>query len=108
VERIVKELAKIAFSDVRHALDWECERDRAGVNSVRHAQGQLRGRRRQCRGRLRGVADQAGHPLQVDKLQALEKLGKHLGMFKDDAENVSVAMRIVYDAKAFGAVPSGN
>jgi hypothetical protein len=42
-----------------------------------------------------------------DKLQALEKLGKHLGMFKDAVEHTG-AMRIVYDAKAFGVVPNGD
>ena len=86
VERIVAELAKIAFSDIRKALDWGMTNDAEG-NAKQFVT---------LKESKDGDDDTAASVSEVwqtnqgirfkfhDKPQALEKLGKHLGMYKDE------------------------
>jgi phage terminase small subunit len=92
IDRIVAELAKIAFSDIRNALDWGMAggsdgqpvqivtpKDSKGVDDDTSA---IISEVRQTNQGIRFKFH--------DKLQALEKLGRHLGMFKNDAGNTSI------------------
>jgi phage terminase small subunit len=89
-DRVLEELAKVGFSDIRKALtptgglvstqDWEDEFAGA-ISSLEVVQ------------RPSGEYDDDGKPIYEnvhkfrmwDKMSALEKMGKHLGMFKEDA-----------------------
>jgi phage terminase small subunit len=91
-DMVVKELARIGFSDLRNVLtskgalidiqDWDDD-TAAAISSVEVVTTH------------KGDADENGqkipeyvHKLKVwDKNSALEKLGKHLGMFKDRVEH---------------------
>lgn len=90
-ERILEELAKIGFSDIRKAFTEsggikrpeEWDEDFAGaMSSVKVITRQSGERDEDDRPILENV-----HEFKAwDKLAALEKLGKHLGMFKDKLE----------------------
>lgn len=89
-DRVLAELAKVGFSDIRNVVtgggslisiqDWDDE-TAGSIASVEVVQ------------RPSGEYDDDGKPIMEnvhkmrmwDKLNALEKLGKHLGMFKDDS-----------------------
>lgn len=77
VERVVRELAKVAFGDLRSVVEWGPD----GVSAVDS----------------NGITDddaaavaevsQAQHGMKIkryDKVKALELLGKHVGAFKED------------------------
>ena len=88
VERVLEELAKIAFSDIRKALDWGMKHGEDGtpVQYVTLKESQ-------------DVDDDTAATVSevwqtnqgirfkfYDKSQALDKLGRHLGLFKDDTK----------------------
>ncbi|MEE1439256.1 MAG: terminase small subunit [Christensenellales bacterium] len=89
-ERVVRELARIAFVDPTQAIDFECAGlredakadDRAALMSVRVKSGD----------------DFTEREVRLyDKVRALELLGKHLGMFTEKVELSGERVRIVDD-----------
>lgn len=96
-DRIIKELAKIAFADIRKAYDTngnlkqiqDLEDDIAGaivgVESFEEYEG--RGEDREYIGDTKKVK-------MADKIRAAELLGKHLGMFNDVNLNMKNAMQV--------------
>lgn len=92
-DRVLKELARIGFSDIRRLFEWDEERacfipsrdltaDEAAAISeiqsetVTHREKETGDTETTVKLKLKTY----------DKLSALEKLGKHLGLFKDQLE----------------------
>lgn len=80
IERVINELARIGFADIRQIVDWGpggvTVKD-SGTISVDAAAA------------VAEVGKTAGGHLRIklhDKVGALEKLGKHLGMFREKVE----------------------
>jgi phage terminase small subunit len=119
IERVVTELAKIGFADIRKAVDWsgvlvteEDNPDGGDVLVIKHIHS--------SHVRLISAADldddTAGAIAEVkqsptgglslklhDKRAALVDLGKHLGMFKDKLEvsgNVPVTFNTLYEKRS--------
>jgi phage terminase small subunit len=92
IDRIVAELAKIAFSDIRKALDWGM----AGGSDGQPVQIITPKDSKDVGDDTSAIISEVRQTNQGirfkfhDKLQALEKLGRHLGMFKNDAGNTSI------------------
>jgi phage terminase small subunit len=87
VERIVAELAKIAFSDIRMALDWGMTPPDENGRSIQFVT--LKQSKDVDADTAATVSEvwQTAQGIRFkfhDKPQALEKLGKHLGMYKDE------------------------
>ena len=101
VERIINELAKIAFSDIRRALDWGLKETPDGpvqFVTLKHSAD---------------VDDDTAATVSEvwqtnqgisfkfhDKPQALDKLARHLGMYKDE---VNVMGNLVVERVSFCA-----
>lgn len=84
VDRIVAELALIAFVDPSDFYEW----DATGVSLV--PKKNLTPEQRRCIAELSQTVTEAGGTLRLklhSKPDALEKLGRHLGMFKDVHEH---------------------
>lgn len=100
-DRVLKELARIGFADIRHLFTWNEERaayvpsrdlteDQAAVVSA-------------VKARTRRFTNDSGETettieLELktyDKLSALEKIGKHLGMFTERVDVTSGGEKIV-------------
>ena len=84
VDRIVEELALIAFSDPGDFYEWD-----ASKVSLR-PKANLTPEQRRCIAELSQTVTEAGGTLRLklhSKPDALEKLGRHLGMFKDVHEH---------------------
>ncbi|MCR4373436.1 MAG: terminase small subunit [Acidobacteria bacterium] len=95
VDRIVAELASIAFADIRDVVTWDednaylipaAELTRAQAGVIR----EMKQRRVVTRGQSNsgGEYEQTTDQREVklhDKQRALEMLGKYLGMFRDEA-----------------------
>jgi phage terminase small subunit len=85
VDKIVLELARIAFSDVRNALDWGMKDTEKGpIQFVT-----LKDSKAVDDDTARVVSEvwQTNQGIRFklhDKPQALERLGRHLGMFKEE------------------------
>jgi phage terminase small subunit len=79
VKRVVAELARIGFSDIRQVVDWGpgsvTVRDSASIGDDAAAAVAEVGKT------ATGIKVKL-----YDKVGALEKLGRHLGMFKDKVE----------------------
>jgi len=106
VQRIVDELAKIAFADIRKAVKWrghltrESDNPDGGdvlvikeivTNHVALVDGDEIDDDTAAAISEISQNQSGGVKLKMhDKLSALEKLGKHLGMFKDQAPQVTV------------------
>lgn len=84
VDRIVSEYVKIAFADAGDYFDW-------GPNGVTvKDKSELTPEQRSVVAEVSQTVTEKGGTIRVklhDKLNALEKLGKHLGMFVDKVEH---------------------
>jgi phage terminase small subunit len=83
-DKVVRELARLAFSDMRDFAEWEMIDTQFGpkMATTLHASSSLPGQH------ARAIAEvthtQFGPKVKLhDKVRALELLGKHLGMFID-------------------------
>ncbi|MES0070697.1 terminase small subunit [Mesorhizobium sp. M0058] len=95
-ERIVAELAKIAFSDIRKAVQWgrspiDTESENAKPNGLGIYPVELIGSDKMDDDTAAAVSEvsltQTGIKIKMhDKKSALVDLGKHLGMFKERVE----------------------
>lgn len=104
-DRVLAELAKIGFSDIRKVLsdggalldprEWDDETAGAisSLEVVVSASGDVDDEGRRIPERV--------HKIKIwDKLSALEKIGKHLGMFKDGAPSDDTpASRMMFDVR---------
>ena len=92
-DRVVLELARIAFSDLRNVVEW----DGGGLHfrdsdeltpDVAAAVREIRSDRRRMRGRDgRETEREERHVRLYDKPKALELLGRHLGLFPTRMEH---------------------
>ena len=86
-DKVVKELAKIAFSNMRSFVEW-------GPNSVKLKESsQISDDDSACVSEVTQSATQYGNTIKLklhDKKAALELLGRHLGMFSDVIKNVHI------------------
>lgn len=93
-DRVINELAKIAFADMRNFAEW-------GPKGMKlKASGFLTPEDTAC---VAAVSQSTGNTTKKaiklhDKKGALELLGRHLGMFKDNANDVDkdLTINIVY------------
>jgi len=91
VERIVAQLAKIGFADIKDVVTWQS--NKIEIRDSYEVDGTI----------LSEVSESltdAGRTLKVklnDRMRALEMMGKHLGMFKDGNVNISIGVQIVDD-----------
>lgn len=87
-DRVLQELARIAFADISDAVDLEkgtvlkdaCRDDTAAIASVKVKRGRISEREVRMH----------------DKVHALELLGRHLGMLKDNIQ-ITGAVPVVID-----------
>lgn len=81
-DRVIHELAKIAFSDLRHVADWSGGR----INTKDSGQipDKVAGAISEVRNTKEGIAVKMH-----DKIAALDRLGKHLGMFVEKVDHTS-------------------
>ncbi len=107
VEAVVRELAKIGFSDLRKAVRWHSNVTEVGEDPDT-GEPAIRAFNQvvlidsdkiddATAGALAEVSQTKEGALKIklhDKLGALEKLGKHLGMFKDPELNANVTVQI--------------
>ncbi len=81
-DRVIHELAKIAFSDLRQVADW------SGGQITAKDSGQIpdkvAGAISEVRNTKEGIAVKMH-----DKIAALDRLGKHLGMFVEKVDHTS-------------------
>ncbi|MEO1108274.1 MAG: terminase small subunit [Pseudomonadota bacterium] len=105
-DRVLEELAKVGFSDIRKAVNWgrspvDTESENADPNGLRMFPVELTPSEEIDDETAAAVSEvsltQAGIKIKMhDKLNALEKIGKHLGMFNgaagddDDAPALSI------------------
>ncbi len=82
-ERVLRELARIAFADPRELMVWSED----GLH-VRPS-GEISDEAAAMVAEVRESRDGVTLKL-LDKARALELLGKHLGLFKDKAEGIEV------------------
>lgn len=89
VQRVLEELGRVGFSDIRKLFDENGrlrrvedldEETAAFVSSVKVVT-------RRVQGGDEGEVEHVAEIKQWDKLSALEKIGKHLGMFTDKVEH---------------------
>jgi phage terminase small subunit len=92
-DMVVRELAKVGFSDIRQMVQWAGDRV-AFVDSdqlpadVAHAVSSVKARKRVHTDAEGGVTETVDMELKVyDKVNALTQLGRHLGMFTDKTEH---------------------
>ncbi len=98
-DRVLKELARIGFADLRKAVTW----GEAGVVLVDSAKVD------EDTALAVSEVSQGPNGLKIkmhDKLAALEKIGRHLGMFKDGAEDQGDAPALTVNISA--AAPVGE
>ena len=72
-DRVLEELAKVGFSDIKEYLDFDRDRVRLKPSS-------------EVDGTLLSEVSEGPNGLKIklhDKMKALEMMGRHLGMFKD-------------------------
>jgi phage terminase small subunit len=99
VERIVTELARIAFSDIRKAVKWGTVGD--GESILQASYVALKSSDEIDGDTARAIAEvsqtQTGLKIKLhDKISALDKLGKHLGLFEsDDAAKGNITVQIL-------------
>lgn len=96
-DRVLAELAKIAFADIRNAVRWgrspvDTEAEEANPNSLGIYPVELVPSSEIDDDTAAAVSEvsltQTGVKIKLhDKLAALEKIGKHLGMFKERVEH---------------------
>ena len=83
-DRVVAELAKIAFADPRDLMEW-------GPDGVKlKASADLNEEQAASVAEVSETTTKDGGSLKLkkhDKVKALELLGRHMGMFKDKVEN---------------------
>ena len=83
-DRVVSELAKIAFADPRDLMEW-------GPDGVKlKASADLTEEQAASVAEVSETTTKDGGSLKLkkhDKVKALELLGRHMGMFKDKVEN---------------------
>ncbi|WP_303174245.1 terminase small subunit [uncultured Desulfovibrio sp.] len=83
-DRVVAELAKIAFADPRDLMEW-------GPDGVKlKASAELTEEQAASVAEVSETTTKDGGSLKLkkhDKVKALELLGRHMGMFKDKVEN---------------------
>lgn len=91
-ERVVKELARIAFADVRDLFTWD--KDHACYVPSRDLSDDEAAAVSSVKAKTRHFTTDAGTETTTelelktyDKLGALDKLGKHLGMFVEKVEH---------------------
>lgn len=97
-DRVVKELARVAFSDIRGIAEWDGERLRyidsealddeaaAAIQEITDKTTTTRS----GRGSDATVTDRREVKIKLyDKMRALELVGRHLGMFKDAERETS-------------------
>jgi len=104
VERVMRELAKIGFADIRKAVRWgrspgDKEAESANPNGLGIYPVELVPSEQIDDDTAAAVAEvsltQTGIKVKLhDKLSALEKIGKQLGMFVDRSENVNIVRDI--------------
>ncbi|MEW6234733.1 MAG: terminase small subunit [Candidatus Omnitrophota bacterium] len=85
-DEVVKELARIAFSDIRQVIEW----DESGKVTVKPSSEIKKDAARGIVEITRRVASDGAVTLKIkmaDKLGALNSLGKHLGMFIEKIEH---------------------
>ena len=94
-DMVVAELVKIAFSNLKDFVTWT-QSGRIGFRPMDMVDGAV----------LSEISESItknGRTKKIklhDKLKALELLGKHLGMFKDDSNiNVNIGVQIVDDIR---------
>ena len=110
-ERTLKEIARVAFSDVRklfdakgnlrslHELDDDTAATLAGVEIIKTTS-------------VDGDDDEVSIEIQThkikiaDKLSALDKLARHLGLFKEDAADLNV--KVTIEGRDADCVGAGN
>ena len=80
-DRVVQELARIAFADIREVISWSA----SGVVTVKPS-AEMTPEQAGALAEVQDVATANGRTLRVkmhDKIPALTALARHLGMFKD-------------------------
>lgn len=103
VERVVRELAKIGFSDIRNVVNWG---DAVGVKDLETGEvmitngvalvsaSDLDGDAAACIAEISQTREGVMKVKLHDKRAALVDLGKHLGMFVERTENVHIVQEI--------------
>ncbi len=94
-DRIVQQLAKIAFSDLKDYVEWNG--DSITLKDSDEVDGSV------IQSITETMLPKGGIKKEIklnDKMKALELLGKHLGMFKDNVNiNANMGVTIVDDIK---------
>lgn len=109
-EKVIGELATLAFSDIGQILDFSADVPRLKepatiTEAARRAISAVKVKRT-----LEGAGDNA-HEVEVtefrlwSKTDALDKLARHLGLFKDKVETVNQAQQIVIIENVITAPP---